>query len=480
MKKKLSLHFPSVYRQNRLEPTPAIPYYEKILALNPIAYWRMNETSGTTAVCSINELQTGTYARNLTTMGTTASPIAGEVAPSFDGAGNDYLDIYSTTFRDAFELAVEGDGSISLWAKVPLSVWTDSTSRQFFTLRDDTNNYVQMNRHTNDNYLRTVYRAGAVSNTIDVLGQSDTEWVNWIFTWSVTGDYFKVFKNNIQIAETKTGLGEWDGPISSLYTLIGASFKSPVNNPFLGSISNFAVFNKVLSENERDNCANVNISGPYAILLTFDDGYDDHYTEAYTYMESKGLHKATAYIVSGTMNTAGKLTTAQAQTMYAAGWDIANQTQSGADLRPLDQAGVESQLSNCKSYLDTNSMSRASDQVAYPGGYFDDDVDNAMASLGYPTGRCAHSPYNTHFDYDSPPSALRLPVLYVTATQTPNDLKSWAYDAVLYNRVAIFLFHQINDATGYPIASFREFIDWIASRNYTLSTISELYTALYT
>ena len=50
--------------------------------------------------------------------------------------------------------------------------------------------------------------------------------------------------------------------------------------------------------------------GPYAILLTFDDGYDDQYDEAFSYMESKGLHKATAYIVSGTMNGAGTLTTA--------------------------------------------------------------------------------------------------------------------------------------------------------------------------
>ena len=230
-------------------------YAEKILAMAPIAFWRMNEASGTAAVCSVDSAQNGTYARDLSVMGTEDGPVTGEVAPTFDGS-NDYLDLYTTTFREAFEAAVEADGSISFWVKLPSAVWTDGTARQFFLFRDDANNWVSSARHTNNNYLRHQYRAGGTSETVDASGQSDTGWVNWIFTWSVSSDEFKVYKNGVQIGTTQTGLGTWDGPVSALYTLIGASYKSPISAPLSGSISNFAVFDKVLSSGEIAVCTN--------------------------------------------------------------------------------------------------------------------------------------------------------------------------------------------------------------------------------
>lgn len=217
--------------------------------------------------------------------------------------------------------------------------------------------------------------------------------------------------------------------------------------------------------------------GPqYAISLTFDDGTTDHYTEAYTYMASKGLYKATTYAISAQMDTGGNLTTAQAQTMYNAGWDIGNHTNNSEDLTTLTQAEIEATLTTCKNYLDNNNMPRGGTHVAYPFGKYDADSDAAMAALGYDTGRLAGN--DITLDLNNPPDYRRIPSISVSG-QEPNTLKSWIYDAVLYGLATIILFHKIDDVDGYPVDDFKEFIDWIAERGYTLSTISELHTMVY-
>ena len=45
-------------------------YSGRILATNPIAYWPLNETTGTAAVCPVNAAMNGTYNRDVSLMGT--------------------------------------------------------------------------------------------------------------------------------------------------------------------------------------------------------------------------------------------------------------------------------------------------------------------------------------------------------------------------------------------------------------------------
>ena len=71
-----------------------------ILALNPIAYWKLDETSGTTAINygTLGTAANGTYSG--ATLGQVAAP-GGGLAPLFDGA-NDLLNIYSVALQGAF------------------------------------------------------------------------------------------------------------------------------------------------------------------------------------------------------------------------------------------------------------------------------------------------------------------------------------------------------------------------------------------
>ena len=117
-------------------------YMGKVLGIGggPIAYWPLSESSGTNAV---NEQGTaardGTFARNVTTMGTGTGIGDGNTAPDFDGT-NDYCDVYSVSFRDAFNGA---EGTVSLWAQVSgVGIWTDSTRHDLVMLYADASNYM--------------------------------------------------------------------------------------------------------------------------------------------------------------------------------------------------------------------------------------------------------------------------------------------------------------------------------------------------
>jgi peptidoglycan/xylan/chitin deacetylase (PgdA/CDA1 family) len=370
-------------------------------------------------------------------------------------------------------------GSILLWAKIPESEWTSGNQFNGLTLRDNADNYVDFIKRNLLGYVQWDYKTGGTLNQFKPNGQDDTGWVCWILTWDVSADEAKLYKNGVQIEDTETGLGTWAGPLLNGYTNIGA-YINDATNGWIGSICNVAIFDKVLSEGEIAVCTQpLEESSPYALLLTFDDAHDDHYSEVFTYMESKGLHKATAFVPYAYMDAGGYLTTAQAQEMYAAGWDIANHTASAATWAGDSQAQMETSLATCKSYLDTNGMSRASNQVAYPYGYYDANSDAAMAAQGMLIGRLAGDyPEDQAFDYDDPPNILRVQARN-TASIPVNTLKTYLNDAVINNRVMILYFHGVNDTGGYPTADFEELIDWIVEKNYTLMTISELYNALY-
>ncbi|WP_438748429.1 polysaccharide deacetylase family protein [Pararhizobium sp. O133] len=75
------------------------------------------------------------------------------------------------------------------------------------------------------------------------------------------------------------------------------------------------------------------------IVLGFDDGFVSQYATAYPYMASKGM-VGTIYAVQDLNGTANYMTLANAQEMYAAGWDIANHTKAHLGFASKVPAGI--------------------------------------------------------------------------------------------------------------------------------------------
>jgi len=232
-----------------------VPYSDKILALSPFAYFPMNEVSGTTAYCLVDSAQNGTYARDVSVMGTTPGIGDGNTAPLFNGT-SDYLNILTA----AFLAALDGDEfTVSAWAKVSgIGVWSDATDRCIMQAADTVGwaNYWRLKKTTTANQLALSYCAGGVNNQSfpnrTNFGITDN-WFNIALTHSKSDDEYISYINGIEL-ETETGLGTW-GATPNI-CVIGAYNTTPAQ-VWSGGIQHVVFFDRALTPAEIVTAAKV-------------------------------------------------------------------------------------------------------------------------------------------------------------------------------------------------------------------------------
>lgn len=227
-------------------------YGDRILKTSGlIAYWPLNELSGTIAHCLVNVAQNGTYTG--VTLANTPGPGDVGSAPLFDGA-NDYVNIYSAALAAAFNGA---EGTVAIWAKVfDAGTWTDSTTRKALLLRADNNNRIFMHKTDANNDFRHEYRAGGTICGQNTLSMTSTDWVHYALTWSASADEMKSYIAGVQSGATATGLGTWAGTLSDVRSLIGANSNTP-DAVWYGWLAHCAVWNTPLSSDQIADLATV-------------------------------------------------------------------------------------------------------------------------------------------------------------------------------------------------------------------------------
>lgn len=224
-----------------------------IESANLIAYWMLDEASGTTA-----DNYEGTAARD----GTYSSAVNGwpvgtgigdgNTAPTFDGT-NDYVDAYSVSFRDAFNGA---EGTIAFWAKVSAAgVWEDGTARRFFHFKGGAQDYLRITKSNSNNVIEWNYESGDAKKTVLKTSISETGWMHIAMTWSKTGDAMKAYYGGSQEGSTQSSLGTWAGTLGA-DTIVGAGTDDP-NNPTSGLIAHFGVWTTPLGASDIASLATV-------------------------------------------------------------------------------------------------------------------------------------------------------------------------------------------------------------------------------
>ena len=226
-----------------------IQYHERILALDPIAYWLLNERSGTIAYDWVSGrsvgAQNGTYARDTSVMGTGPGIGDGSIAPLYNGAA-DYTNIYSASLSAAFNC---DEGTLLAWGRVAAGTWTDGTRRDAVTLLTDGNNYIIVRKAAANNTLEWLYVAGGVVEYVGLGGLSSTSFFSFGLSWSASADEVRAYYNGAQTGATQTVLGVWAGALSANDTVVGATNQVPAN-PWSGYLAHCAIWDRALSPDE--------------------------------------------------------------------------------------------------------------------------------------------------------------------------------------------------------------------------------------
>jgi len=116
------------------------------------------------------------------------------------------------------------------------------------------------------------------------------------------------------------------------------------------------------------------------IVLTFDDGTADFVTHVVPVLRQYGF-KATQFAVSGWVNNAGYLTSAQLQSLAAEGYDIQNHTVTHNDLSTMTYADAYAEVSGADGFI-TSVTGKKPEFLAYPYGRTDATAQQALRDVG--------------------------------------------------------------------------------------------------
>lgn len=117
------------------------------------------------------------------------------------------------------------------------------------------------------------------------------------------------------------------------------------------------------------------------IVLTFDDGYADFYTDAIPILRSHDF-TAVAYVVSGFMGRPGYMTSSEVLSAQGAGFEIGSHTVDHVNLTRQSADGLRYQLAASKEALE-RLLKRPVTSFCYPYGKVGPREADAVAAAGY-------------------------------------------------------------------------------------------------
>ena len=118
------------------------------------------------------------------------------------------------------------------------------------------------------------------------------------------------------------------------------------------------------------------------VLITFDDGYEDNYQNAYPILKKYGF-KATIFVITGFLDKQKNyLTWQQAQEMEQDGISIESHTVNHKSMTELTDDQLRDELVNSKKEIEKR-LDKKVDFVAYPTGTYNLHIANLVKEAGY-------------------------------------------------------------------------------------------------
>lgn len=132
---------------------------------------------------------------------------------------------------------------------------------------------------------------------------------------------------------------------------------------------------------------------PKPIILTFDDGYEDNYSEMFPVLKAHGM-TAVVYVITNEIGKAGYLTLDELKEMQQYGLEIGSHTSDHLDLTTLDAHTQRRQLKESKTFLEWSGLSTIY-SFSYPNGAFNADLEKILREENYLTAVTGEAGLNT-------------------------------------------------------------------------------------
>jgi len=211
------------------------------------------------------------------------------------------------------------------------------------------------------------------------------------------------------------------------------------------------------------------ITGKAKVIITFDDNHDTHYNTAYPIMEANG-QAGVEFSYVNAVDTSGKMSLAEMQTLRDAGWDISNHGTAHIGLAAASQEDMEDDIDGGYDWLVANGFEDSARFFAYPGGSYDDAVITKLRER-HILARVVTGCYGAHFNLSDPGDyRYTLGTIAVSTPVTTTAVQAYIDKAISKGGFLILLFHSIVDANPsaetyeYLTADFQTISDYLKTK----------------
>ena len=129
------------------------------------------------------------------------------------------------------------------------------------------------------------------------------------------------------------------------------------------------------------------------IILTFDDGYADNYSEMFPILKAHGM-TAVVYVITNQIGQKNYLKLDELKEMQHYGIEIGSHTSDHLDLTTLDAHTQRRQLKESKTFLEWSGLDTIY-SLSYPNGAFNADLEELLREENYLTAVTGEAGLNT-------------------------------------------------------------------------------------
>jgi peptidoglycan/xylan/chitin deacetylase (PgdA/CDA1 family) len=219
-----------------------------------------------------------------------------------------------------------------------------------------------------------------------------------------------------------------------------------------------------------------NVLPDCAIMMDFDDGSISEYENAYRLMQNKGL-KGNVFVIGNAIGTSGKIDYYQLKNMYRSGWTIGNHSYSHVDLTTLTTQAAIADLKQCADILKANDIGNG-EHIAYPYGYRNDELINAIKANGFKTARTADD-YTINIPMANEDFEYILGCRVLNTSTTLASIKTEIDKLKLIGGIGILMLHGVKTSPSggeWSNSDFDELLAYIVTNNIRVITRDEFYS----
>jgi len=222
------------------------------------------------------------------------------------------------------------------------------------------------------------------------------------------------------------------------------------------------------------------------VTLTFDDGYEDNYTNALPALESHGM-AGTFYTITGYNGVdSGFMTVPQLRALYNAGNEIADHTVLHPFLTQVSTAEATREI--CDSRNTLLSWGFPVTDFAYPYTAYNSTLEGIAKSCGYNSARQDGDLRSPYACQSGCPLAETIPPADPYAIRAPESVEDYWSVADMESLVTqaedngggweVIVFHHICESGCGPYSvtpeNFNAFLTWLQTQNVSVKTIAQV------